>query len=88
MRTANTLHAVTPYERRRLIVLGFSVVEAQREVILLQGDVVPVEPGFMQSMATLAEMAGREDGIDVLIGAGMLMLAGEIQRLSVLAHTD
>lgn len=39
-------------------------------------------------MGTLAEMAGRGDGIDVLIGAGLLMLAGEIQQLRTLYHDD
>jgi len=81
---ANTLESVTPNERRRLIERGISTVRAQQELLQLQGNLVAIEPGFMESMPTLAEMAGRENGIDLLIGAGMLLLAGEIRRLRIL----
>lgn len=86
IRAANTLDTVTPFERGRLIDRGVSIVQAQRELLQLHGNIVPVKPGFMQDMGTLAEMAGREDGIDILVGAGMLMLAGEIQRLGTLCR--
>ncbi|TNM60356.1 hypothetical protein [Aliirhizobium smilacinae] len=60
-----------------------AIVGAQQELLELRGNIVPIRPGFMQDMAKLAEIAGRDDGIVVLIGAGMLMLAEEIRRLRV-----
>lgn len=86
IRAANTLDTVTPFERGRLLDRGISIVRAQRELLQLQGNIVPVRPGFMQDLGSLANMAGREGGIDVLIGAGMLMLADEIQRLRMLCR--
>lgn len=88
VRAANTLTAVTPFERRRLIERSISVIGAQRELIRLDGGVAHDLPGFMQDMATLAEMAGRDSGIDILVSAGLLMLAGEIQQLRTLYHDD
>ncbi|SEH24151.1 hypothetical protein SAMN03159407_2066 [Rhizobium sp. NFR12] len=42
----------------------------------------------MSDMPTLAEMAGKEIAVEVLVGAGMLMLAGEIRRLRELSQGD
>jgi hypothetical protein len=82
---ANTIADVTPFERRRLLERGMAIAAAQRELLELRGDIVPLQPGFMQDMAKLAETAGRENGIEILIGAGMLMLANEIRRLRLLS---
>lgn len=82
---ANTIADVTPFERRRLLKRGMAIAAAQRELLELRGDIVPLQPGFMQDMAKLAETAGRENGIEILIGAGMLMLANEIRRLRLLS---
>jgi len=82
---ANTIAEVTPFERRRLLERGMAIAAAQRELLELRGNIVPLQPGFMQDMAKLAETAGRENGIEILIGAGMLMLANEIRRLRLLS---
>lgn len=74
---ANTIDDVTPFERRRLLERGMAIVAAQREL-------VPLQPDFMQAMAKLAEIAGRDNGIEMLIAVGMLDLAEEIRRLRVL----
>jgi hypothetical protein len=78
---ANTIDDVTPFERRRLLERGMAIVAAQRELLELRGNIVPVQPDFMQEMAKLAEIAGRDNGIERLIAAGILMLADEIRRL-------
>lgn len=81
---ANTIDDVTPFERRRLLERGMAIVAAQRELLELRGNIVPLQPDFMQAMAKLAEIAGRDNGIEMLIAAGMLNLAEEIRRLRVL----
>lgn len=81
---ANTIDDVTPFERRRLLERGVAIVAAQRELLGLRGNIVPIQPGFMQEMGRLAEIAGRENGIEILIAVGMLNLADEIRRLRVL----
>ncbi len=81
---ANTIDDVTSFERRRLLERGMAIVAAQRELLEVRGNIVSIQPDFMQDMAKLAEIAGGKNGIDVLIGAGMLMLADEIRRLRVL----
>lgn len=83
---ANTIAEVTPFERRRLLERGMAIVGAQQELLELRGNIVPIRSGFMHDMAKLAEIAGRDNGIEVLIGAGMLMLADEIRRLRVLCN--
>jgi len=81
---ANTIDDVTPFERRRLLERGMAIVAAQRELLELRGNIVPLQPDFMQAMAKLAEIAGRDNGIEMLIAVGMLDLAEEIRRLRVL----
>ncbi len=81
---ANTIDDVTPFERRRLLERGMAIVAAQRELLELRGNIVPLQPDFMQAMAKLAEIAGRDNGIEILIAVGMLNLADEIRRLRVL----
>ena len=81
---ANTLGLVTPVERRRLIERGIAVVRAQQELLRFNGNIAAIEPGFMADMPKLAEMAGQDDAVDILVSAGMLMLAGEIRRLRIL----
>ncbi len=81
---ANTIDDVTPFERRRLLERGMAIVAAQRELLELRGNIVPLQPDFMQAMAKLAEIAGRDNGIEMLIAVGMLNLADEIRRLRVL----
>ncbi len=81
---ANTIDDVTPFERRRLLESGMAIVAAQRELLELRGNIVPLQPDFMQAMAKLAEIAGRDNGIEMLIAVGMLNLADEIRRLRVL----
>lgn len=78
---ANTIYDIPSQERRRLILDGTEAAKAERTVLLLKGKVLPMEPGFMSDIPTLAEMAGKENAVEVLVGAGMLMLAGEIRRL-------
>jgi hypothetical protein len=85
---ANTLRTIAPAERRRLIERGIATVRAQQELLHLNSNTVAMDPGFLKDMPTLAEMAGRDDAVDVVIGAGMLMLAGEIRRLRILHHGD
>jgi hypothetical protein len=84
---ANTIDEVTPFERRRLLERGMAIVAAQRELLELRGNIVPLQPDFMREMGKLAEIAGRRNGISLLIGSGMLMLADEIRRLRVLCKT-
>lgn len=48
--------------------------------------VVAIPAHFMEDMPKLAEMAERPDAVDVIVAAGMLMLAEEVQRLRVLNH--
>lgn len=81
---ANTIDDVTPFERRQLLERGMAIVAAQRELLELRGNIVPLQPDFMQAMAKLAEIAGRDNGIEILIAVGMLNLADEIRRLRVL----
>jgi len=81
---ANTIDDVTPLERRRLLERGMAIVAAQRELLEMRGNIVPLQPDFMQAMAKLAEIAGRDNGIEILIAVGMLNLADEIRRLRVL----
>lgn len=81
---ANTIDDVTPFERRRLLERGMAIVAAQRELLEMRGNIVPLQPDFMQAMAKLAEIAGRDNGIEILIAVGMLNLADEIRRLRVL----
>lgn len=78
---ANTIDVVTPFERRRLIERSIAVIAAQRHLLELHNRAAPPQPDFMQDMERLAQIGGCENGIDVLISAGMLMLAGEIQML-------
>ncbi len=81
---ANTIHDIAPLERRRLIERGIATVRAQRELLHMNGNTVSLEPGFMKDMPGLAVMAARDEGIEVLVAAGMLMLAAEIRRLRIL----
>lgn len=81
---ANTIDDVTPFERRRLLERGITIVAAQRELLELRGNIVPLQPDFMQAIVKLAEIAGRENGVEILIAVGMLNLADEIRRLRVL----
>ncbi len=85
---ANTLPSLAPSERRRLIERGISTVQAQRELLHVNGNMVAIQPGFMADMPTLAGMAGDNDAVDVIVSAGMLMLAGEIRRLRILCNGD
>lgn len=85
---ANTIYEIRADERRRLVVAGTEAAKADLAILLKKGTVVPVEPGFMSDMPTLAEMAGKENGVEVIVGAGMLMLAGEIRRLHALNEGD
>ena len=80
---ANTLSLVTPAERRLLIEQGIATVRAQQELLRVS-NITAIEPGFMCDMPKLAEIAGQDDAVDVLVSAGMLMLAGEIRRLRIL----
>lgn len=84
---ANTIDAVPPFDRRKLIEEGVAVVASERTLLILKGNVLPMEPGFMSDMPTLAEMAGHDDALELIVSAGMLMLAGEIARLRNL-HND
>lgn len=84
---ANRLDVVSPFERRRLIERSVAVIAAQQELLKLRGNVVPIEPDFLKEIGKLAEMAGGDNGIDVLISAGLLMLADEIRRLRILCLT-
>jgi hypothetical protein len=84
---ANRLDVVSPFERRRLIERAVTVIGAQRELLKLRGNVVPLEPDFLKEMGKLAEMAGGDNGVDVLISVGLLMLAEEIRRLRILCQT-
>lgn len=84
---ANRVDAVSPFERRRLIERAAAVIAAQRELLRLRGNLVPLEPDFLKEMGKLAEMAGGRNGVDVLISTGFLMLAEEIRRLRILCLT-
>lgn len=86
-KAANRLDVVSPFERRRLIERAVAVIAAQRELLKLRGDIVPIEPDFLKEMGKLAEMAGGDNGVDVLISAGLLILAEEIRRLRILCLT-
>jgi len=83
---ANTLQHVAPGERRRLIERGIATVNAQQELLRLQGNTIAFQPGFMSDMPALARIAGQDDAVEVLVSSGMLMLAGEIRRLRILHH--
>ncbi|MBW6425443.1 hypothetical protein KX729_28915 [Rhizobium sp. XQZ8] len=78
------MRAIKPVKRRRLIDRGIATVHAQQELLRLNGTTFALQPGFMSDMPTLARLAGQEDAVDVLVSAGMLMLAGEIMRLRIL----
>lgn len=45
----------------------------------------PEQPNFMSDMPKLAEMAGDADAVEVIVAAGMSMLASEIERLRGMA---
>ncbi len=81
---ANTLENITLPERRRLLERGIATVRAQQELLRVSSNITAIEPGFMSDMPKLAEIAGQDDAVDVLVSAGMLMLAGEIRRLRIL----
>jgi hypothetical protein len=49
---------------------------------------VAIQLGFMADMQTLAEMAGDDDAVDIIVSGGMLMLAGEIRRLRIFCNRD
>ncbi|MBB4351814.1 hypothetical protein [Aliirhizobium cellulosilyticum] len=53
---ANTIDDVMPFERRRLLERSMAIVAAQRELLERRGNIVPLQPDFMQAMAKLAEM--------------------------------
>ena len=78
---ANTINDVMPIDRRKLIEEGIAGVASERTLLILKGNVLPMEPGFMSDMPTLAEMAGLDDALELIVSAGMMMLAGEIARL-------
>lgn len=81
---ANTIESVTPPERRRLIERGIATVRAQRELLTLRGNVIPMEPPAMRDMEALAVRAEYVPGIGLHVSAGMLLLAEEIRRLRIL----
>lgn len=81
---ANKIHLLRADERRRLIERGIAVVNAQQELLGLNGNIVALTPAFLKDMPMLVVMAEREDAVETIVGAGMLMLAGEIRRLRIL----
>lgn len=85
---ANTIYDIHVQERRRLILVGTEIAKAERAHLLSKKTVLPLERRFMSDMPKLAEMAGKENAVEVLVGAGMLMLAGEIRRLRGLNQGD
>jgi uncharacterized protein Yka (UPF0111/DUF47 family) len=81
---ANTIHLVPPTDRRDLIEQGIKTADELRKRLRLEGNMIAMVPHFMEDMPKLVEMAQRTDAVDAIIAAGMLMLAGEVQRLQVL----
>lgn len=78
---SNTIFDVALSDRQRLLLDGIEEAASFRRLALLAGVHDPDPPGFMDDMPKLAAMAGDADAVEVLIAAGMSMLAGEIERL-------
>ncbi len=86
--TAYSLQAVTPAQRRSIIERGILEVNCRRKELERAGNVTLLEPGFLADTPALAEMAGLARAPDVLAGAGMLLLAGELKRLDDLHREE
>lgn len=78
---SNTIHDVAPAVRQRLLMAGIDEAISLRRLAQLAGLDSPEVPGFMDDMPKLADMAGDGNAVEVLIAAGMSMLASEIARL-------
>lgn len=78
---ANTIHTVPLNERRDLIEQGVSAIDALRADLESAGNVSPLQPRWMADMRSLAEISSREDAVEVLVAAGMSLIAAELERL-------
>ncbi len=78
---ANTTIEVGPAERRRLL------MEGMNEATLLEArlrNAVNADferPDFLDDMTALIEMAANPNAVEILVAAGMSMLASEIERM-------
>ncbi|WP_172724354.1 hypothetical protein [Neorhizobium tomejilense] len=84
--SANSIFDVDPLDRQRLIVFGLEEAASLEKRLQQAGHAVGDRPGFMDDMPELAKMAARPEAVEVLIAAGMSMLAAEIDRLRELAE--
>lgn len=84
-RAANTVFELDPLVRRRLLESGMGEVSSLSQWLVAAGHEDEERPPFLDDMPTLAEMAAKPDAVEVLIAAGMSMLAGEIERLRGIA---
>lgn len=84
---ANMIELIRPSERQRLIERGVLIVKAQQDLLHVSGNTIAIEPAFMRDMPKLADMAGRDEVAELVVGAGMLMLAGEMRRLRILIQS-
>jgi hypothetical protein len=83
--SANSIFDVEPLDRQRLIVSGIEEAVALEKRLQQAGHAVGDRPGFMDDMPQLAKIAARPEAVEVLVAAGMSMLAAEIDRLRELA---
>ena len=80
-RASNSIFDIDTTERQRLLLAGIEETDATRRMLTILGRSVPAASSYMEDMEKVAEMAARGDAVEVLVAAGMSMLATEIEGL-------
>lgn len=80
-RAANTIFDVDPLDRQRVLRCGIDEATSLGRLLHLEGIPDREKPNFFDDMPALIEMSAKPDAVEVLVAAGMSLLAGEIERL-------